>query len=349
MSKNTIIVTGGCGYIGSHTIIALLEHTDFEVVSVDNFINSSVRTLERIKAVTGKTITNYDIDLCEPAAFERLLEQLPNVLAVIHFAALKSVPESVEKPLLYYQNNLESLRLVLEATATAAVPYLIFSSSCSVYGNVADLPVDETTALAFAESPYAYTKQISERMISDFTSVSPYPKAVSLRYFNPVGAHISGKNGEDPINPPTSLVPIITRTAIGMQKEMKVFGDDYQTRDGSCVRDYIHVSDIADAHIKALYYLIENDKKGIKSLLNEVFNLGTGNGVTVLEAIAAFEQVSGQRLNYQITGRRDGDVEAIYSDSTKAYKKLGWKPQYTIHEMMQSAWKWQQLLHHTHK
>jgi len=349
MSKNKILVTGGCGYIGSHTIIEMLTQaecrpaecrpTDFEVVSIDSFVNSSVNTLDRIKQITGSSIKNYEIDLCDLEKVEKVFEENPDFVGVIHFAALKSVPDSVVQPLRYYHNNINSLLNLLKCCAKYEVNNFIFSSSCSVYGNVASLPVNEQTPLSIAESPYAYTKQIGENIIKDFIKNQPQTKAIALRYFNPVGAHTSGLIGENPINKPTSLVPIITQTAIGIIKEMTVFGEDYDTRDGSCVRDYIHVTDIAQAHIKALCYLIE-----AKNEANyEVINLGTGNGVTVLEAIHAFEKVSGVKLNYKIVGRREGDVAAIYSDTTVSEQKLAWKTQIGIEEMMASAWKWQQL------
>lgn len=340
MSKKKILVTGGCGYIGSHTIIEMLTQTSFEIVSIDSLINSSAKTLDRIKQITGKSIKNYETDLCNLAEVEKIFDENPDFAGVIHFAALKSVPDSVAQPLHYYHNNINSLLNLLKCCAKYGVNNFIFSSSCSVYGNVATLPVSEQTPLSIAESPYAYTKQIGENIIKDFIKNQAQTKAIALRYFNPVGAHTSGLNGENPINKPTSLVPIITQTAIGIIKEMSVFGEDYDTRDGSCVRDYIHVTDIAEAHIKALAYLLE----GKNEANYEVINLGTGNGVTVLEAIHAFEKVSGVRLNYKIKGRRDGDVAAIYSDTTVSERKLGWKTSIGIEEMMASAWKWQQLL-----
>ncbi|TAH19628.1 MAG: UDP-glucose 4-epimerase GalE [Cytophagales bacterium] len=340
MSKKKILVTGGCGYIGSHTIIEMLMQTDFEVVSIDSLINSSIHTLERIRQITGKSIKNYQTDLCNLAEVEKVFDENTDFVGIIHFAALKSVPDSVAQPLHYYHNNINSLLNLLKCCAKYGVNNFIFSSSCSVYGNVAKLPVNEQTPLSIAESPYAYTKQIGENIIKDFIKNQAQTKAIALRYFNPVGAHTSGLNGENPINKPTSLVPVITQTAIGIIKEMSVFGEDYDTRDGSCVRDYIHVTDIAEAHIKALAYLLE----GKNEANYEVINLGTGNGVTVLEAIHAFEKVSGVKLNYKMKGRRDGDVAAIYSDTTMSEQKLGWKTSIGIEEMMSSAWKWQQLL-----
>jgi UDP-glucose 4-epimerase len=339
MSKNKILVTGGCGYIGSHTIIEILTQTNFEVISADNYLNSSEKTLERIKQITGKSVKNYFIDLCDMEKTSKVFEENPDLVGVIHFAALKSVPESVAKPLFYYHNNINSLLNLLNCCEKYGVHHFIFSSSCSVYGNVEKLPVNEQTPLSIAESPYAYTKQVGEVILKDVTKVTPI-KGIALRYFNPVGSHKTGLNGENPTNRPSNLVPVITQTAVGIIKEMSVFGYDYDTRDGSCIRDYIHVTDIAEAHIKALYYLIE----GRNEASYEVINLGTGNGVTVLEAIHAFEKASGVKLNYKLVGRREGDVVAIYSDTTMSEKKLGWKTKIGIDEMMDSAWKWQQLL-----
>ena len=339
MSKNKILVTGGCGYIGSHTIIEILSQTNFEVISIDNLLNSSADTLDRIKQITGKTVKNYFMDLCDLPKLEEVFQENPDLVGIIHFAALKSVPESVQKPIFYYENNLNSLLNVLKCCEKYNVHHFIFSSSCSVYGNVEKLPVNEQTPLSIAESPYAYTKQVGEVILKDVTKVSPI-KGIALRYFNPVGAHKTGLNGENPINRPSNLVPVITQTAAGIIKEMSVFGYDYDTRDGSCIRDYIHVTDIAEAHIKALYYLLEQRN----SENYEVINLGTGNGVTVLEAIHAFEKISGMKLNYKLVERRAGDVVAIYSDTTLSERKLGWKTKIDIEEMMDSAWKWQQLL-----
>jgi UDP-glucose 4-epimerase len=336
MNPKQILITGGCGYIGSHTIIELLEKTDFELISVDNLSNSSLDTLARIKQITGKSVKNLHIELCNRTATETIFQQFPNVVGIIHFAALKSVPESVAKPLLYYHNNIESLVNLLYCCEKYAVKNFIFSSSCSVYGNVSQLPVNEETTLQKAESPYAYTKQIGEVMLNDFVKKADI-QAIALRYFNPVGSHITGLNGENPVNPPTSLVPVITRTAIGLQKSFTVFGSDYDTRDGSALRDYVHVTDIAEAHVLALNHLLEG-----KNTQNfDVFNLGSGEGVTVLEAIKAFIAVSGITPTYHIGERRAGDIPAIYSDTTKSEKILHWKPKLGIKEMMDSAWKWQ--------
>lgn len=340
MNKPTVIVTGGAGYIGSHTIIELLEKTNYHVVSIDNFSNSSKETYLNIKKITNKEVDAHAIDLCDREKAFDVFKQYSNVIGVIHFAAFKAVPESVVDPYKYYYNNINSELNVLEACLKFNVKNFIFSSSCSVYGNIDSLPVNEQTTLNKAESPYAFTKQVGEEILKDYSKAFPHLQMIALRYFNPVGAHLSGLNGENPINKPSSLVPIITQTASGRMKEMNVWGTDYKTRDGSCIRDYIHVSDIALAHINALEYLVENKQHSNFS----IFNLGTGNGVSVLEAIASFEKVSGQKLNYKIGPRRPGDLEAIYSDTSFTEKELGWKANYSLDEMMASAWKWEQNL-----
>ncbi|WP_375563129.1 UDP-glucose 4-epimerase GalE [Bernardetia sp. OM2101] len=350
--QKKIIITGGCGYIGSHTVVECLENytkkndydEDYQIISIDNHLNSSSSVIENIKNLTGQEVKNYDIDLCDyektKEVFEKEVDSNSQIIGIIHFAALKSVPDSVADPVFYYQNNLNSLLNILRLSKEYKVENFIFSSSCSVYGNTTELPVSENTAFGVAESPYAYTKQVGERMIIDFAKISENQKFVLLRYFNPVGAHISAQIGEDPKNPPTSLVPIITLTAAGKRDTMHVHGSDYETRDGSCIRDYIHVSDIAEAHRLAIDFLVENKQ----SKKVEIFNLGTGNGVTVLEAIKAFEKVSNKTLNYELGERREGDVVEIYADNEKAKTILGWIPKYGIEEMMLSAWKWQQKI-----
>ena len=338
--KKTVVVTGGAGYIGSHTIIELLQKTDFNVISVDNYINSSSQTYDRIEQVTGKSIENKVIDLCDKDALFSAFQNETNIIGLIHFAALKSVPESVEKPSLYYHNNLNSLVNVVDFCIQKNIPNLIFSSSCSVYGNIDNLPVTENTPFSKAESPYAHTKQIGEQMLELYAKSGVNFKTLALRYFNPVGAHESGLIGESPINPPTSLIPIITQTAIGLREKMFVHGVDYPTRDGSCIRDYIHVSDIANAHVVALQKLIENTN----SLPFDVINLGTGDGVSVKEAITSFETNTNVSLNYEFGPRRAGDVVAVYSDTTKSQYVLGWKADRQLDEMVVSAWRWQQRL-----
>jgi len=334
MSK--ILVTGGCGYIGSHTLVDLIDN-GFDVISIDNLINSSADILEGVKAITGKTVQNYPVDLCDKAATQTVFRAHPDIAGVIHFAALKYVGESVEKPLLYFRNNLDSLLNVLECMVEFGVKNIIFSSSCSVYGNATELPVTESTPFQTAESPYARTKQMGEQILEDVCFQEKELNAVILRYFNPGGAHESTLIGEA-ATAATNLVPVITETAAGKRASMTVFGSDYPTRDGSCVRDYIHVMDLANAHTKAIEYLLaERQEKNC-----EVYNLGIGEGVTVLEAIHAFEAVSGVKLNYQIGPRRAGDVVAIYANNNLATSRLGWSAKRGITDIMRTAWAWQQ-------
>lgn len=334
-----ILVTGGCGYIGSHTIVDLVA-SGFEVVCVDNNVRSSPRILEGVEKITGKKIKNYKVDLCNYDDTCAIFQENDNITGIIHFAAYKAVGESVEHPLMYFENNLVSLINLLKVAQEFEVPHFVFSSSCTVYGNPDEIPVTELTPPKPAESPYGYTKQMGEQIINEFCKSAPKTRSILLRYFNPVGAHPSILIGEMPLGHPANLVPAITQTAIGKLPQMTVFGDDYPTRDGSCIRDFIHVSDIAHAHTLALQYMI--DKKNMKSA--EVYNLGTGNGVTVLEAIKAFEKVSGVKLNYQIGPRRPGDVIAIYANNDLARKQLGWTTEYTLEDMMSTAWKWEQKL-----
>lgn len=337
MSKGKILVTGGCGYIGSHTIVDLLEN-GCEVVSVDNLSNADEVVLGGITKITGTTVQNHVIDLADRTSTLRLFHE-EQFDGVIHFAALKAVGESVQQPIRYYQNNLNSLLNVIEGMEETGCKRLIFSSSCSVYGNSKELPVTEATVRQEAESPYARTKQMGEDILFDYCRVHPGFHTALLRYFNPAGAHSSGLIGEAPSNPASNLVPVITETAIGKRKEMTVFGDDYNTRDGSCIRDYIHVMDLAHAHTLALDYLQTKDKASNY----EIFNLGTGAGVSVLEAIYAFEQVSGQKLNYRIGDRRIGDVVSIYANYEKAEQELGWVPALDIKDIMRTAWEWEKV------
>jgi UDP-glucose 4-epimerase len=335
----TIVVTGGAGYIGSHTIIELLTNTNFNVVSIDNFSNSTSASYERIKKITNRPFEVLNFNLCNEVELNDQLLKINNIAGIIHFAAYKSVPESMADPLAYYHNNLTSLNNLLKFALKQNIKNFIFSSSCSVYGNADKLPVTEQTELKKVESPYGHTKQIGEDVIRFVCKAEPAFNAVLLRYFNPVGAHISGQIGEFPLNRPNNLVPIITQTAVG-KNSLTVFGDKFDTRDGSCIRDYIHVSDIANAHVKALNYLI--DKKNKTNA--PVFNLGTGNGVSVLEAIKSFEKVSGKKLNYTVGPPREGDVIAVYADNTFTKTELNWQPKYGLDDMMASAWKWQQTL-----
>lgn len=331
-----ILVTGGCGYIGSHTLVDLINH-GFNVVSIDNLSNSDDSVLEAIYKITGKRVKNYPVDLSDKNSLIEVFKEENNIAGIIHFAALKAVGESVEKPLKYYANNLGGLIHLLEAMNQFAIHPLIFSSSCSVYGNAKELPVTENTPWQPAESPYARTKQMGEEIINDTLVAHPNLKAIFLRYFNPAGAHESALMGESPINEANNLVPVITETAIGKRSSMTVFGTDYPTRDGSCIRDYIHIMDLANAHTKALQYSLnpKHDKRKI------TFNLGIGEGVTVLEAIRAFEKVSGQNLNYVLGARRPGDVVAIYANNKQAASILGWQPTRNIDEIMSSAWNWE--------
>ncbi|MGB0403279.1 MAG: UDP-glucose 4-epimerase GalE [Salibacteraceae bacterium] len=333
-----VLITGGAGYIGSHTILEILESKGWEIYSIDNFVNSSDTTFSRINTISGASIKNFEVDLVNLNDLKEVFKSIGSIDGIIHFAALKAVGESVEKPLWYYENNLVGLINILKCCTEFRVPNLIFSSSCSIYGNVETLPVDENTPLAKAESAYASTKSIGEEIIEHFSKVND-TKTICLRYFNPVGAHKSGLNGENPINKPNNLVPVITQFASGIIKEMSVHGTDYNTRDGSCIRDYIHVTDIAKAHIKALEYSSKDMANNL-----DFFNLGSGNGVSVLEAIKSFEEVANVKLNYKLGPRRPGDVESIYSDSSKAKSLLHWETELEIKDMMSSAWKWQQNL-----
>jgi UDP-glucose 4-epimerase len=331
-----VLVTGGCGYIGSHTLVDLINN-GFDVVSIDNLSNSDEKPLNGIRKITGQRVKNYRVDLCDRKKTRQVFEQNPGIAGIIHFAALKSVEESVFQPLRYFHNNNESLVNVLACAHEFGVPHLIFSSSCSVYGNAKELPVTEETPFGEAECPYARTKQMGEKIIEDYCKIAPAFSAILLRYFNPAGAHESALIGESPRNKASNLVPVITETAIGKRPSMTVFGSDYDTRDGSCVRDYIHVMDLANAHTKGLEYLL-----GRRNTSNcEVFNAGIGEGVTVLEAVQAFEKVTGQKLNYLLGPRRAGDVVSIYSNRDKAERLLGWTPKYGIGEIMRTAWKWE--------
>ncbi len=330
-----ILVTGGCGYIGAHTIVDLIEN-GFEPICVDNNSRSTPVLLEGIERITGKKIKNYKVDLCSFDETHAVFQENPNIEGIIHFAAYKSVGESVKEPLLYFENNLHSLINILKCVKEFNIPYFIFSSSCTVYCNPDEIPVTETTPTKPAESPYGYTKQMGEQIVSE-SSKTISTKSILLRYFNPVGAHPSALIGEMPLGKPQNLVPAITQTAIGKLPQMIVHGNDYPTRDGSCVRDYIHVSDIAHAHTLALQYLIDNKNKSDC----EIFNLGTGNGVTVLEAIKSFEKVSEVKLNYVVGERRSGDVVAVYADNKLAREQLSWVIKYSLEEMMSTAWKWE--------
>lgn len=333
MSK--ILVTGGCGYIGSHTIVDLIEN-GYEVISVDNNSRSNDNVLKGIEQITGEKVKNYKVDLCNFDDTFAIFQENEDINGIIHFAAYKSVGESVEKPLLYFENNLTSLINLLKCVQEFQTPHFVFSSSCSVYGNPDEIPVTEKTVPKPAESPYGYTKQMGEQIVNEFAKSSGI-ECILLRYFNPVGAHPSIAIGEMPVGKPENLVPGITQTAIGRIPKLMVHGTDYPTRDGSCIRDYIHICDLANAHTLSLKYLEEEKNSG----LCEVFNLGSGNGVSVLEAIHTFEKVSGIKLKYELGPRRPGDVVAVYANNDLAKKLLGWNPQFSLEDMLSTAWKWE--------
>ncbi len=330
-----ILVTGACGYIGSHTMVELLEN-GYEVISADSHINSNETPLQSIYEITGKKINNCVIDLSNKEECSSFFEQIGHIDGLIHFAALKSVGESVTNPLLYYENNLCSLMNILNAVQTKSIEAFIFSSSCTVYGITEKQPVDETSPFLPTGSPYGRTKQMGEQIIQDVYLNSKL-KAISLRYFNPAGAHHSGKLGELPINPALNLVPSITETAIGVRERLDIHGVDYNTRDGSCIRDFIHIEDLASAHRLALEYIFF----GKQNKSYEVFNLGTGQGVSVLEAVQSFESIAGIDLNKRIGLKREGDIPFIYSTIEKAQNELGWTPKYGIDDIMSTAWAWE--------
>ena len=334
-----ILVTGGLGFIGSHTVVEL-QNKGFEVVIIDNLSNSSIDVLGGITAITGVKPHFEKIDLKEKADVVQFFEKHKDIVGVIHFAASKAVGESVKEPLMYYENNIGTLVYMLQAVSKLEKQNFIFSSSCTVYGQADELPITENAPVKPAESPYGNTKQIGEEIIRDTCKVNDKLKSIALRYFNPIGAHPSAEIGELPIGVPQNLVPYITQTGIGMREQLSVFGGDYETPDGTCVRDYIHVVDLAKAHVIALERLLED-----KNLENyEVFNLGTGKGSSVLEAIHSFDRVSGKKLKYQIVGRREGDITAAYADTTRANDVLGWKTELSLDDAMASAWKWEQKI-----
>ncbi|HRG58651.1 MAG TPA: UDP-glucose 4-epimerase GalE [Bacteroidia bacterium] len=335
MNKKRILVTGGTGYIGSHTIVEL-QAKGFEVLIIDSLQNSFEGVLDQIKKISGIKPKFYQFDLCDNKALTQFFETEQGIDAIIHFAALKAVGESVENPLLYYKNNMLSLINLLEAMQKYAVKHIVFSSSCTVYGQPDSLPVSESAPLKKPESPYGHTKQMAEQVLADVVNSCPL-NVISLRYFNPIGAHESALIGEYPIGAPNNLVPMITQTAAGIREKLLVFGDNYNTKDGSCIRDYIHVVDIANAHVVAIERLLNNKIK----TNYEVFNLGTGHGYTVLETIKTFEKVAAQKLNYEIAPRRSGDVEKVYADTTYANQELGWKAERNLENMLSSAWNWQ--------
>jgi len=339
VNKKKILVTGGTGYIGSHTVVELINQ-GFEVVIVDNLSNSTIDVLDGIEKITHVKPAFEKFDLCETDKVNGLFVKYPDIGAIIHFAAYKAVGESVAKPLMYYHNNILGLLNLLEVMVKNPDISLVFSSSCTVYGQPDKLPVGEDAPIKKANSPYGNTKQISEEIIQDTIHANKEIRAIALRYFNPIGAHASALIGELPIGVPQNLVPFITQQAIGLREQLSVFGNDYNTPDGSCIRDYIHVVDLAKAHVVAIKRLIENKNKSNF----EIFNLGTGRGVSVLEMVNAFQKVTGIKLNYKIVGRRMGDVEKVWADTSFANKELGWKTEIGLEETLLSAWNWEKKI-----
>ncbi|MBO5835566.1 MAG: UDP-glucose 4-epimerase GalE [Bacteroidales bacterium] len=334
-----ILVTGGTGYIGSHTTVEL-QQAGYEVVIVDNLSNSNIKVLDGIEAITGIRPAFEEVDCTDKPALKAVFEKYPGIKAIINFAASKAVGESVQKPLLYYRNNLDTLINLLELMPEFGVEGFVFSSSCTVYGQPEVLPVTEDTPRQTATSPYGNTKKICEDIITDAVHADAPYKAILLRYFNPIGAHPSAKIGELPLGVPQNLIPFVTQTAAGIREQLSVFGDDYNTPDGSCIRDYINVVDLAKAHVVAVERMLSG-----KSLENvEVFNVGTGRGLSVLEIVETFQKVTGVKLNYKIVGRREGDIEQVWADPTKANQVLGWKAEASVEETLLSAWRWQESL-----
>ncbi len=333
-----ILVTGGLGFIGSHTVVEL-QNEGFEVIAIDNLSNSSMEVLNGIERITGKKLIFENIDLREKTAVQNFFATHTDISGVIHFAASKAVGESVENPLLYYENNISALIYVLQELTKLKTANFIFSSSCTVYGQAEKMPITEDAPIQTAMSPYGNTKQIGEEIITDTSKVSAL-NAILLRYFNPIGAHESAEIGELPLGVPQNLVPFITQTAIGLREKLSVFGNDYPTQDGTAIRDYIHVVDLAKAHVVALKRLL--NQQNLENV--EIFNLGTGTGSSVLEVIHAFEKVSDQKLKYQIIGRREGDITEAYANTEKANSILGWKTQSSLEEALASAWKWERKI-----
>lgn len=334
-----ILVTGGTGYIGSHTVVEL-QNEGFEVVIVDNLSNSNIEVLNGIEKITGIRPAFENIDCVDYVSMDRMFEKYQNIDAIIHFAAYKAVGESVEKPLMYYRNNLVSLINILQLMPIHKVRSMVFSSSCTVYGQPDVLPVTEQASIKVAQSPYGNTKQIGEEIIRDTLSANADLQSIILRYFNPIGAHPSAEIGELPNGVPNNLLPFVTQTAIGLRKQLSVFGDDYNTPDGSCIRDYINVVDLAKAHVIAVKRMLHNNTKS----QIETFNLGTGRGLSVLEIIKTFMKVTGVEVPYKIVGRRSGDVEKVWADPSYANTVLGWKATETVEDTLRSAWAWEQKL-----
>ncbi len=335
--KQTILVTGGTGFIGSHTTVELME-AGYDVVIVDNLSNSKIEVLDGIEKITGVRPAFEQVDCCNLEALEQVFRKYPAINGIIHFAASKAVGESVEKPLLYYRNNINSLVNLLELMPKYEVKGIIFSSSCTVYGQPSpeNLPVTENAPIQKALSPYGNTKQINEEIIQDYIHSGAPIKSVILRYFNPIGAHPSALIGELPLGVPMNLIPFVTQTAIGIRKELKVFGNDYNTPDGTCIRDYIYVVDLAKAHVAAMTRVLETESDAV-----EIFNIGTGRGLSTLEVVEGFEKATGVKLNWSYAPRREGDIEKVWGNVDKANKVLGWKADTPIEDVLASAWKWQ--------
>lgn len=337
--KNLVLVTGGTGYIGSHTVVELIK-SGYDVVIIDNLSNSRIESLDGIEKICGIRPAFEEFDLCDKKRLENFFERYTGLKAIIHFAAYKAVGESVSQPLKYYHNNLASLINLLYLMEKYNVENLVFSSSCTVYGQPKELPVTEAAPTLPAESPYGNTKQISEEIIRDTMDAIPGLKSIALRYFNPIGAHPSGIIGELPMGVPNNLVPFITQTAAGVHDYLQVYGDDYDTPDGSAIRDYINVNDLAAAHVTAISRLLNKENKSNY----EFFNLGTGQGTSVLEMINTFEKVNRVKVNYRIVERREGDIEKVWADTSLANNELGWKAVRTLEETLTSAWNWEKSL-----
>lgn len=338
--KQTILVTGGTGFIGSHTTVEL-QQAGYNVVIVDNLSNSKIEVLDGIEKITGVRPAFENVDLREKNAVEAVFEKYPHIEGIIHFAASKAVGESVEKPLLYYRNNIVSLINLLELMPKYNVKGIIFSSSCTVYGQPSEdnLPVTEEAPIQKALSPYGNTKQINEEIICDYIHSGAPIKSIILRYFNPIGAHSSAYIGELPNGVPMNLIPFVTQTAIGVRKELKIFGNDYNTPDGTCIRDYIYVVDLAKAHVAAMARVLEQDTDAV-----EVFNVGTGKGVSTLEVVEGFEKATGVKVNWSYAPRREGDIEKVWGNVDKANNVLGWKAETPLEDVLASAWRWQKKL-----
>ena len=335
---NKVIVTGGAGYIGSHTVVELTA-AGYEPIIIDNFVNAEKSAVRGIERILGSSVKVYEGDCADIKLLEKVCDEEDGITGIVHFAAYKAVGESVEKPLKYYRNNLATLLSLLEISEKRGVAHLVFSSSCTVYGQPDTLPVTEQSPKKPAESPYGNTKQVCEEILEDAVRSQMPLKAIALRYFNPIGAHPTAAIGELPLGVPNNLVPFVTQAAAGLREKLTVFGDDYDTHDGTCVRDYIHVVDLAKAHVSALQHLEKQSAP-----FYDMFNIGTGHGNTVLDVIRTFEEVNGIKLNYSIGPRRPGDVEKVYADVTKSSQVLGWEAELDLADALKDAWRWQQAL-----